>query len=100
FDGDDVLLTGRQRLKCSVESRRLAAAGRPGHQEDAIGSTKNRCQRREPVRFHSQRLQSLGRLVMIKDAQLYSFAMQRRHDGNAKVDELSKDGLLDPPVLR
>ena len=100
FHRHDLALDGIQRQQTGVERRRLAAAGRTGHQHDPVRQ-RQRClelvdDRRRQTQF---RVVELDRRA-VEDAHHDRFAIQRRHGGDAEIDLLAAHRQPDAAVLR
>src|SRR5438046_6760576 len=100
FDRDDVADRRVELEETGVEGRRLAAAGRPGHQHHAVRQIEYPLQRladiiRQP-KLHKIELDGGA----IEHAQHNAFAIERGDRRNPKIDFLPAYREANAPVLR
>ena len=83
FDGADVDLVGGQLLERGVQRRRLARAGRPGDQDDAVRPRDQLLPALGIVGAETQRLDVLHRRLGVEDAHHQLLAKSRGQGGQA-----------------
>ena len=86
LDGDDVLLRGGDLLQGRIEGGRLAAAGRAGHQDDAVRRGHERPEDIEVPLREAEVLHLLEDHVRIEDTHHHLLAEGNRHRGDADLD--------------
>ena len=101
FDGDDLLVGLIDALERRIKRGRFAAAGGPGHQENAVRQRRVIFHAREHVLVEAQALQIVkiaGRAV--EQTHDDAFAVKRRQSGNAEIHFAAQRFDLDAAVLR
>src|SRR6266540_3097024 len=83
-----------------VERGGLAAAGRAGHEDDAVGLVDEFAKLREHVRLEAERVQVPDLRGRIEDAQHDIFAVSGRQAGDAQVHLAAAHQHAGPAVLR
>ena len=91
LDGDDLVFLGLDLRDRGIQGGRLAASGGTGDQHHPVGLTDVAAEllqvgRVESHHFQVQLAELLAHRLLVQDAQDRILAMDRRHDGDAKVD--------------
>ena len=105
FDGDDLVEAVVDFTDGGVQRGGLAGAGRPGHQQHAVGLGRQLAHggTRDVVKaqtFQRQRLQLFGQVFLVQHPQHRVFAMHAGHDRHPKIDVAAGVSHLEAPVLR
>src|SRR6185369_5803296 len=100
FDGDDVFFAGIDPVQRGVESRRLAAAGRPGHEDDAARPCQHSLQRPYAMFPQTDVGQGEDPLFLVQQAQHGPLSVVGRNDRDADIDIAAGDQHPDAAVLR
>ena len=89
-----------QLVERRVERRRLAGAGRPGDEHDAVGlvdHSRNSC---SVCRVHADLVRGRADDRAVEHSHDDALAEHRRQHADAQVDRVAADGQLDAAVLR
>ena len=105
LDRDDLVFDRLDLRERRVERRRLAAAGRPGHEHHAVRlgdvlAEPAQLELREPQDVEAQLGELLADRFLVEDADDRVLAVDARHDRDAEVDGLARHAQLEPAVLR
>ena len=99
LDREDVILAGVEAQQRGVQRGRLAAAGRPGDQQDPVRPLENAEIRFEGVTVEAE----LGKVERdrspVQDPQDHTFAVHGGHGGDAEIDLFATYRQLDTPIL-
>ena len=86
LDGEDVAGAGVEPRQAGVQGDRLARAGGPGDQHDAVRLADQVVQRRQHAGSHAQGLQPQASGLLVQQAHHHPFAVAGGHGGDANVD--------------
>src|ERR1700730_7847696 len=104
FDRYDLVAPGLRFGNRPVQGRRLAAAGRPRHEQHPVGKQAQRAQLCNDVGLESEHIEAqpahlLGQGLLVEHAQHRILAEDAGNDRDAKVDRPRLEGNLEAPVL-
>ena len=104
LDGDDLVLGRADLGQGGVEGRRLAAAGRTGDQDHAVGLGDVAAELLEDLVGEAEQVEPelgdrLGDHLLVQDADDGILAVDAGHDRDAEVDRLVLDPQPEPAVL-
>ena len=100
FDGDD-LLRGRVELRQrGVQRGRLARAGRPGDQQDAVRARQQGVEARQVVVLEAHVFEAEADAGAVEHPHHQALAVHRGHRRQAQIEFVALDPRLDAPVLR
>jgi hypothetical protein len=83
-----------------VKRRRLAAAGRPGHEHDAVALVREPPERREVAAREPELSRAEQRRAAVEQSHDDALAVRRGHRGNAYVEIATGHARADAAVLR
>ena len=99
LDGHDVLFRRGQEVQDRVQRRGLAAAGRPGHQHDAVRLGEDAAEAGELLGEDAKLLQRNVEVGFVENPQDDFLAEQRGHGGDAQVDLAALGDDVDAALL-
>src|SRR5258708_5865748 len=105
FDGDDLVPAIVDFREDRVQRGGFSAAGRPGHEQHAVGLMRELAQPGhgrlvEPQRAHSKSAELVGQCLLVENAQHAVLSEDRWHDGYAEVHFAAFHAYLEATVLR
>src|SRR5215475_2315899 len=104
LDGDDLVASGLGLGDRPVQRGRLAAAGRSGDEQHAVGKRAQLAQLGDDRRVEAEDVQAqaahLGERLLVEHAQDRVFAEDARDDRDAEIDRAILEGDLEAAVLR
>ena len=90
--GDDLAIRSVQLVQGGVQRGRLARAGRPGHQEDAVGPFDDLLEAAVVLLGEAQVLDAHLDVAAVEDTHDDRLAVVGRQDADAQVEVLALDG--------
>lgn len=100
LDGDDLPVRRVDIVECGIERSRLAAAGRPGDKDDAVGLPDEPVELLQFAIGKAQGAEGKGNALLVEDTQHDGLAVHDWQGGYAQIDVLAGDLDLDTAVLR
>ncbi len=105
LDGDDLVFVALDLVQRGVKSRRFAGARRPGHQHHPVwlanvGAKAPQILVGKTHHIQRQMVELLAHRLLVQHAQHGIFAVNRRHDGDAEVDQAVLVANAEAAVLR
>jgi hypothetical protein len=100
FDRDDVLLDALQEIDAGVERRGLAAAGRPGDEDQPVAAAQQLLQQLEIGGLHADFLDVEDGLVLVEHPQHDFLAIDSRERAEPQIDSAALREDLHPAILR
>ncbi len=100
LDGEDLDVGLVQAIERRIQRRRLAAAGRPGDEQDAVRFDQHVEESLQRVVLEAESLEVERDAALVEDPHHDRLAVHRRHRRYAQIDLLALHAQPDAPVLR